>query len=168
MANSDIQGALVAFRKVGDDAAALRGQLQGLGGQGISSAQAQALESLAVLAREGESLLASGAKKARSEQIDALTNQIAGLNAGIAFGADIAATNAKIAALTAQRATLSLEEAGDFSEIISPAKVNELLALAARVHDAALQKQAAAEIIGIVDQVVKTATDVAGGIAAFA
>lgn len=167
MTNSDIQGALEAFKKVGSDASALKDQLGGLGAKGLSSADSQSLQALAVLAKKGEGLLASGARKARSDEIDAITNQITGLNAGIAFGADIDASNAKIAALTARRATLLLEEVGDFSDVVSPAQVRNLLALAVRVHDAVQQKQNAAQIVGIVQQVAVAAADVAGGIAAF-
>jgi len=167
MTNSDIQGALEAFKKVGSDATALKSQLDGLGGQALSSADTQSLQALAVLAKKGEGLLASGARKARSDAIDAITNQITGLNAGIAFGADIDATNAQISALTARRATLLLEEVGDFSDIVSPEQVKNLLALAVQVHDAVQQKQKAAQLVGIVQQVATAAGDVAGGIAAF-
>jgi hypothetical protein len=167
MTNSDIQGALTAFTRVRADAIALHAQLQALGAEGISSAHEQALQALAVLAKKGEALLASGARKTRSDQIEALTNQIAGLKAASVFGGNIDEINARIAALTAQRATLLLEEVGDFSDIVSPAKVKDLLALAVRVHDAAHQKQKAAQIVGIVQQVATTAADVAAGIAVF-
>src|SRR5581483_6112827 len=114
-----------------------------------------ALQALAALAARGQSLLASGASKARDEEIQAITNQIKGLQFAIATdGGDQDALNAQIANLTAKRGALLQEVVGDFSDIIDPKTVAGLVALAVKVHDAAEQKKQAAAIIGLVEQVV--------------
>jgi len=165
MTNADIQGALASFQEVASDGSALKDKLAALGTAGISDDDEAALQALAALATQGESLLASGASKARDDEIQAITNQIQGLQAAIALGGDQDAINGQIAELTAKRAGLLQEKVGDFSDIIDAATVGRLVALAVQVHNAAEMKQKAAAIIGLVQQVVTTATDVAAAVA---
>ena len=168
MANSDIQGALALFKNVASNATALGAQLAGLGTGSISDTQSQALQALAALAAKGESQLARGASKVRDDAIQSITDQIHGLQDAIILGAPLEATNEKIADLTAKRAGLLLEAVGDFSDIVSPERVRSLVTLAVRVHDAAAAKKKAAQIIGLVEEVVTKAVEIAGAVAVFA
>jgi hypothetical protein len=168
MANSNIQGALALFKTVASNATTLRSELVGLSTQNISTAESQALQKLAELATRGESQLASGVSRLRDDQIESIANQIEGLQNAIILGAPPDAINEKIADLTAKKAALLLEAVGDFSAVISPAKVRILIALAVQVHDAAAQRKRASQIIGFLEQVVISATEIAGAVAKFA
>jgi hypothetical protein len=165
MANMDIQAALASFKRVVDDGKALKAHLAALGPAGISDTDEAALQALGALAVKGQSLLAAGARRARNDARQALTDEIQGLEASIAFGAEPSEINSRIANLTAQRAALLQEEVGDFSDIIDPETVQKLLALVAQVHHAAAQKKQAAAIVGLVGQVVQSAADVAAAVA---